>query len=90
MNKEELTTAVAKHNKMSKTQTMAMIDSCFTEISKALKKGQDVRLVGFGSWKRMKRKARTGRNPQTGEKLKIKARNVAKFNMSQDLFEKLN
>jgi len=90
MNKQELCTHIAKQTKMPKTHVMAVIDSMFDEISRSLKKGKDVRLVGFGSWKRVKRKARPGRNPQTGKTITIKARNVAKFNMSQNLFDLLN
>lgn len=90
MNKQQLCTHLAKQTKMSKTKCMALIDSTFDAISGALKKGQEVRLVGFGSWKRTKRKARPGRNPQTGKKLTIPARNVAKFSMSEHLFGMLN
>lgn len=90
MNKQELCAHIAKQTKMPKTHVMAVMDSMFDEISRSLKKGKDVRLVGFGSWKRVKRKARPGRNPQTGKTITIKARNVAKFNMSQNLFDLLN
>ena len=90
MNKQQLTAQIAKQTKMPKSQVMCVIDSCFDEIEKALKKGQDVRMVGFGTWKRSRRKARAGRNPQTGKALTIKARNVAKFSMGQHLFDMLN
>jgi len=49
-----------------------------------------VRLVGFGTWKKMRRKARAGRNPQTGKKLTIPARNVIKFSMGQQLKDTIN
>ena len=75
---------------MPKSHVMSIIDSCFGEIEKSLKKGREVRMVGFGTWKKIRRKARTGRNPQTGKKLTIKARNVAKFSMGQGLFEAMN
>ena len=75
---------------MSKTQCQAIIDATFGEIEKSLKKGQQVRMVGFGTWKKTRRKARPGRNPQTGKALTIKARNVAKFSMGQHLFDSLN
>jgi DNA-binding protein HU-beta len=90
MNKEELTAQIAKRTKTSKTQVMSMVSSCFDEIEKALKKGEEVRLVGFGTWKKVKRRARPGRNPKTGQTLTIKARNVAKFSMGQQLFDALN
>lgn len=90
MNKQQLTAQVAKKTKMPKTQVLATIDATFDEIEKALRKGQDVKMVGFGTWKRVRRKARPGRNPQTGKSLTIKPRNVAKFSMGQHLFDLLN
>jgi len=90
MNKQQLTAQVARATKMPKSQVMGMLDATFTEIEKALKKGQEVKLVGFGTWKRIRRKARPGRNPQTGRSLTIKARNVAKFSMGQHLNDLLN
>jgi DNA-binding protein HU-beta len=90
MNKQELRDAIAKQTKMPKTQVLAMMDACFDQIEKSLGNGKEVRLVGFGTWKKIRRKARAGRNPQTGKKLTIKARNVAKFSMGQHLFDKLN
>lgn len=90
MNKQELTSSIAKTTKLAKAQITSVLDTCFGEIEKALKKGQEVRLVGFGTWKKVKRKARAGRNPQTGAKLIIKARNVAKFSMGQHLFDQIN
>jgi DNA-binding protein HU-beta len=90
MNKQELCAQIAKTNKVSKTAAMNMLDTTFNAIETSLKKGQEVRLVGFGSWKKVRRKARPGRNPQTGKKLTIPARNVAKFNMGQHLFDQLN
>ena len=75
---------------MPKSRVMSVIDSCFDEIEKELKKGKEVRLVGFGTWKRVRRRARPGRNPQTGKSLTIKARNVAKFTMGQHLYDMLN
>lgn len=90
MNKQELTSAVAKQTRTPKSTVMSIIDSCFGEIERSLKKGQEVRLVGFGTWKKVRRKSRPGRNPQTGEKLTIKARNVAKFSMGQHFFDVMN
>jgi nucleoid DNA-binding protein len=90
MNKQELCAQVSKTTKLPKSQVMSVIDSTFSEISRSLKKGSEVRLVGFGSWKVNKRSARKGRNPQTGETIKIKAKKVAKFNMSQNLSDMLN
>lgn len=90
MNKQELCAQVSKQTKMSKARVMSIIDTTFDAISGSLKKGQEVRMVGFGTWKKTRRKARPGRNPQTGKTLTIKARNVAKFVMGQHLFDMLN
>ncbi len=90
MNKQQLIAQVAKECKMPKSQILAMADSMFDTIEKSLKKGQAVRLVGFGTWKKTRRKARTGRNPQTGKSIKIPARNVVKFKAGQALLEMVN
>lgn len=90
MNKQELCNMVSKQTKMSKSKCMSFIDATFNTIEGSLKKGKDVRLVGFGSWRKVHRRSRPGRNPQTGKKLTIPARNVAKFSMGQHLFDQLN
>jgi len=90
MNKQELCSQISKQTHTPKTKIMSILDSTFDNISTALKKGHEVRLVGFGSWKKAHRKARPGRNPQTGKKLTIAARNVAKFTMSEHLHDMLN
>ena len=78
MNKGDLINEVAKVTS-TKKEAQEAVDSILTSITKALKKKDTVTLVGFGTFKVSKRKARTGRNPQTGGTLKIKARNVPKF-----------
>ena len=78
MNKGDLINEVAKVVS-TKKEAQAVVDSVFDTITKALKKKDSVSLVGFGTFKVDKRKARTGRNPQTGEAIKIKAKNVPKF-----------
>ena len=90
MNKQQLCNVVSKQTKMSKAKCMTFLDATFNAIEGSLKKGQSVRLVGFGSWKKLRRKARPGRNPQTGKKLTIPARNVIKFSMGQNLFDQIN
>jgi DNA-binding protein HU-beta len=90
MNKEQLCNLVSKKTKLPKTKVLAMLDTTFDAIERSLMKGQEVRLVGFGTWKKARRKARPGRNPQTGKSLTIPARNVAKFSMGQHLFDQLN
>jgi nucleoid DNA-binding protein len=78
MNKKELINEVAKAMN-TKKEAQAAVDCVFSTITKALKKKDTVTLVGFGTFKVSRRKARKGRNPQTGEKIKIKAKNVPKF-----------
>ncbi|HNW97589.1 MAG TPA: HU family DNA-binding protein [Bacteroidales bacterium] len=79
MNKAELIDAIAKEAKLSKVDSGKALDATITAISKSLKKGEGVILVGFGSFSIAKRAARTGRNPQTGKPIKIAAKKVAKF-----------
>jgi len=55
-----------------------------------LKRGEKVQMVNFGSWKRLRRKARIGRNPKTGQQLSIPARNVVKFSAGQELLSSIN
>ena len=90
MNKQELISTVASKTNMSKSSVLNITDALFNTIEGALKKGQKVQLVGFGSWSKVRRKARTGRNPQTGKPLNISARNVAKFSMGQHLYDLMN
>jgi DNA-binding protein HU-beta len=78
MNKGDLVGEVAKVVS-TKKEAQAAVDCVFDSITKTLKKKGDVTLVGFGTFKVNKRKARTGRNPKTGEAIKIKAKNVPKF-----------
>lgn len=78
MNKGDLVNEVAKVVS-TKKQAQAAVDCVFSTITKALKKKDTVTLVGFGTFKVDKRKARKGRNPQTGEEIKIKAKKVPKF-----------
>ena len=78
MNKADLVKEVTKVLN-TKKEAQAAVDCVFSTISKALKKKDTVTLVGFGTFKVKKRKARKGRNPQTGEVIKLKAKNVAKF-----------
>ena len=78
MNKVELVNEVAGVVS-TKKEAQAAVDCVLTSIKDALKKGKDVSLAGFGTFKVVKRKARKGRNPATGETIKIKAKKVPKF-----------
>lgn len=85
MNKAELIAQMADDAEISKAQANAALDSFVTAVTKTLKKGGKVTLVGFGTFSVTKRAARNGRNPQTGQAIKIKARKVAKFKAGKEL-----
>ena len=78
MNKGELIEAIAKVTE-TKVEATKVLETTLTAITKSLKKGNPVTLIGFGTFKVSKRKARIGRNPQTGKPLKIKAKKVPVF-----------
>jgi DNA-binding protein HU-beta len=89
MTKADLIDTMAADGKISKASAGRALDSLIKNVSKALKKGDKVTLVGFGTFSVSKRKARMGRNPQTGEAIKIKARKVPKFTPGKALKEKV-
>jgi len=89
MNKGDLVNDVVKAVS-TKKEAQAAVDCVFASITQALKKKGAVTLVGFGTFKVDKRKARTGRNPQTGEEIKIKAKNVPKFVAGKALKDAVN
>ncbi|KJS31814.1 MAG: hypothetical protein VR64_09765 [Desulfatitalea sp. BRH_c12] len=84
MNKSELISEMAK-NMNSKKEAEAALDSLLATVTQGLKKGDKITLTGFGTFKVSKRKARTGRNPRTGEAIKIKARKVPQFTAGKAL-----
>ncbi len=85
MNKGELIDAVAKDVGVSKALAGKVLNSIIDTVTRSLKKGDRVALAGFGTFSVMKRKARTGRNPQTGKPIKISAKKVAKFKVGAKL-----
>ena len=86
MTKAELVEAMANDAGISKVAAGAALDSFTANVTKALKKKDGkVTLVGFGTFSKVRRKARKGRNPQTGEPIKIKARNVVTFKAGKKL-----
>jgi nucleoid DNA-binding protein len=85
MNKAELIDAVAKASGLSKADSDRALGAIVETITKSLKKGGTVALVGFGTFKVSKRSARTGRNPQTGATIKIAARKVPRFTAGKGL-----
>ena len=88
MTKAELVDVMAADAKISKAAAGAALESFMANVTKALKKKDGkVTLVGFGTFQKGRRKARKGRNPQTGEVIKIKATNVVKFKPGKKLKE---
>ncbi len=85
MTKAELIDKIAKEAKVTKAAADKAINSFVDAVKKALKKGDRVALIGFGTFSVSHRKARKGRNPQTGGEIKIPARKVPKFAAGQGL-----
>jgi len=90
MNKSELIDAMASNSGLSKADSKRALDAFVTSVEGALKSGDKISLVGFGSFGISQRAARTGRNPQTGKEIKITAKNVVKFKAGGDLSGKVN
>jgi DNA-binding protein HU-beta len=89
MNKAELIDAIASESKLSKADAKKALDAFINVTSKSLKKGEKVVLIGFGTFDIAKRSARTGRNPQTGKPIQIKAKKVVKFKAGAQLADKV-
>jgi DNA-binding protein HU-beta len=85
MNKAQLIDAIAANAGLTKADAKKALDAFVKATAQALKKGDRVALVGFGSFSVAKRSARTGRNPQTGKEIKIPAKKVVKFKSGSDL-----
>ncbi|PHR69362.1 MAG: DNA-binding protein [Lutibacter sp.] len=90
MNKSELVDAVAADAGISKAAAKAALESVTSNVTKTLKKGGKVALVGWGTWTVSRRAARTGRNPQTGAAIQIKAKNVVKFKAGAGFSDAVN
>jgi DNA-binding protein HU-beta len=89
MNKAELVAKIAEDAGITKSQANGALDSFIEAVTKTLKGGGKVTLVGFGTFSVSKRNARTGRNPQTGAVIKIKAKKVARFKAGKELSAKM-
>lgn len=85
MNKSELVSAMAAKSGLTKADSEKALNSFMESVKGEVKKGGKVALVGFGSFSVSQRKARTGRNPQTGKEIKIAAKKVVKFKAGADL-----
>jgi len=87
MNKGELIEAIANDANLTKAQAQAALDAFVSNVQKSLKSGDKVTLVGFGTFSASTRAERMGRNPQTGQPIRIPARRVAKFSAGKALKE---
>ncbi len=87
MNKGELVEAIANDANITKAQAQAALDAFVSNVQKSLKSGDKVTLVGFGTFSASTRAERMGRNPQTGQPIRIPARRVAKFSAGKALKE---
>ena len=85
MNKAQLIDAIAGKSGLTKADAKKSLDATIDAVSEALKGGDRVALVGFGSFSVSERSARTGRNPQTGKEIKIAAKKVVKFKPGAEL-----
>ena len=90
MTKSELVTAMAQDAKINKVQAQAALDSFISNITGSLAKKEKTTLIGFGTFSHVHKPARDGRNPATGQPMKIAAKNVAKFKPGKALEEALN
>ena len=90
MNKSDLISAIAEDAELSKAEASRALDATLNVITSSLQKGDDVTLIGFGTFSVSERAARTGRNPQTGKPLKIPASKVARFKAGKALKDAVN
>ncbi|MEK6579293.1 MAG: HU family DNA-binding protein [Bdellovibrionota bacterium] len=89
MNKAQLVDVISDNVRMTKTEVESVINNAIEMIKKSVKKGDDVTLVGFGTFTRSKRKSRMGRNPQTGKEIKIPAMTVPRFRPGKEFKESI-
>ncbi|MBC7692112.1 MAG: HU family DNA-binding protein [Methylotenera sp.] len=89
MNKAQLIEAVSSHANVTKVDAENILNAALDTIKKSVKKGDDVTLIGFGTFTKTKRKARMGRNPQTGKEIKIPAMTVPKFRPGREFKDTL-
>lgn len=90
MNKSELVSAIAEKAGLTKVQAAAALEATVATVTTALSKGDQVAIIGFGTFKVGERAARTGRNPQTGAEMKIPAAKVPKFSAGKSLKDAVN
>ncbi len=90
MTKKELVNAIAKESNLTKIDSEKALNSFVNAVTAALKKGDEVKLIGFGTFSVMERAARNGRNPQTGKTIRIKASKAPKFKAGKALKDAVN
>ena len=90
MNKNEFIDRVSEMAGMNKAEAARAVDAVFDAITEALRKGDDVRIVGFGTFSAAKRAAREGRNPRTGESVEVEEKWIPFFKTGKELRERLN
>ncbi|HEX3007505.1 MAG TPA: HU family DNA-binding protein [Bacteroidales bacterium] len=90
MNKQELIDAIAAESGLSKKDSKEALDALVKTVGETLKKGDNISLVGFGSFTVIQKAARTGKNPQTGKPIQIAAKKAVKFKPGKELSEGVN
>jgi DNA-binding protein HU-beta len=90
MNKGELVSKISESTGSSKAETSTIVDAVLSKIEGSLQNGNDVSIIGFGTWKKKHRAARSGRNPQTGETIQIEAKNTVTFTAGKALKDSVN
>lgn len=90
MNKAQLIESIANATSLTKADAEGALNATLEAVKKTVKKGEDVTLIGFGTFTKAKRKARIGRNPQTGKEIKIPAMNVPKFRPGREFKDFVN
>lgn len=90
MNKSELINAIAEESGLTKADAGRALDATISSVSSALKSGDSISLIGFGTFSVKERSARTGRNPQTGETIQIKASKIPSFKAGKTLKDSVN
>jgi DNA-binding protein HU-beta len=90
MNKQELVDAIAAESGLSKKDSKEALDALVKTVGATLKKGDNISLVGFGSFSVIQKAARTGKNPQTGKPIQIAAKKAVKFKPGKELADSVN
>ena len=90
MNKTEVVEIITKETGLTKSKSVEVVTTIVNSITEALKNGEKVSLVGFGTWSTTKRAERKGRNPKTGEEITIASKTIAKFKAGNELTKNVN